>query len=121
MIRIVQLMKTFGEENRCRIAMLLLERSMCVCEIATVLDISLSTVSRHLKEMTFVGIVEGEKDGRWISYSITEDPVVRRLTGVIDGQLRNREPMKSDREQASTLKREDCAISLRGGKEADAK
>jgi ArsR family transcriptional regulator len=110
-------MKTLGEENRCRIAMMLLNRTMCVCEIATVLDISMSAVSRHLKEMTYAGIVKGEKDGRWISYSITGDPVLRRLLAVIDGQLRNREPLKSDREQARTLEREECAISLRGGKE----
>ncbi len=42
--------------------MLLLERPVCACEIAAVFCILMSTVSRHLKEMTYAGIVKGEKE-----------------------------------------------------------
>ncbi|MCD8491058.1 MAG: ArsR family transcriptional regulator [Geovibrio sp.] len=45
----IEVFKALEDENRVRIAMMLRERPMCVCEIDSVLDIALSTVSSHLK------------------------------------------------------------------------
>lgn len=66
----IDIFKALGDENRIRIAMMLRERPMCVCEIDSVLDVALSTVSSHLKILKNAGVVKDIKDGRWIIYSI---------------------------------------------------
>jgi ArsR family transcriptional regulator len=66
----IDIFKALGDENRIRIAMMLRERPMCVCEIDSLLEIALSTVSSHLKILKKAGIIKDIKDGRWIIYSI---------------------------------------------------
>lgn len=113
MRRVIQIMKSLGEENRFRIVMMLSQRPMCVCELASVLDIALSTLSSHLKQLSYAGILIGEKDGRWISYRISDDPLIRRLVDLLRGELLEDPTLRSDLELAAAEDRDSCAIALR--------
>ena len=66
MVDILHIFKALGDENRLRILLMLRQRPLCVCEIHEVLDIALSTLSAHLKHMKNTGLIEDEKDGRWV-------------------------------------------------------
>ncbi|WP_298461628.1 metalloregulator ArsR/SmtB family transcription factor [uncultured Cellulomonas sp.] len=48
----------------------------CVCDIATVADVSQPTVSHHLKVLKDVGVLSSERRGTWVWYSVV--PHVRR-------------------------------------------
>jgi len=121
MKRIVHMMKALGEDNRFRIAMMLRERELCVCEICDLLDISLSTVSSHLKQLSHAGIVKGCRDGRWISYTVTEDSLVRQVLDLLANAVAEKEPIAADRRKLEKLDREQCAANLRAGRTEEEK
>lgn len=116
MNRVVEVMKALGERNRFRITLMVSQRPLCVCEICSVLEISISTVSSHLKQLAQAGILTGSREGRWVTYSLSDDPLVRRLLNLVGEKVRDEELMVSDRRRVKSLDREACALSLRGGK-----
>ena len=67
---ISELFKTLGETNRLRVVMMLRARPMCVCELACVLGLDQSTVSRHLTKLKGAGLVEDERSGQWTDFKL---------------------------------------------------
>ena len=63
-----KLFKIFADKNRLRIFKLLEQRKMCVCELAYVLEVTQPSISRHLKKMKDVGLIDTEQDGFWTNY-----------------------------------------------------
>lgn len=47
---------------------------LCVCQITEVLQLAQSTVSSHLRELRFAGLIAERKEGRWVYFGLTEDP-----------------------------------------------
>jgi len=56
------------------------EGSACGCDLEAPLGLSQPTVSHHLKVLREAGLIEGERRGRWIHYSV----VPERLTEIRD-------------------------------------
>lgn len=105
----IEVFKALGDENRVRIAMMLRERPMCVCEIDSVLDIALSTVSSHLKILKTSGIIKDKKDGRWVIYSINEDnEFVTEVMDIFERKLADDVILSGDRIKLSTLPESVC-------------
>ena len=75
MERLVQLVKVFSDINRFKILILVLrEQEVCVCEICGKLELSQPFISRHLKQIREVDILESTQEGKWVIYSLTENP-----------------------------------------------
>lgn len=75
MERLVQLVKVFSDVNRFKILILVLrELEVCVCEICGTLELSQPFISRHLKQIREVDILESTQEGKWVIYSLTENP-----------------------------------------------
>jgi ArsR family transcriptional regulator len=105
----IEVFKALGDENRVRIAMMLRERPMCVCEIDSVLDIALSTVSSHLKILKTSGIIRDKKDGRWVIYSINEENgLVAEILDIFEKKLAEDVVLSGDRINLSTLPESVC-------------
>jgi len=62
--------KVLSCETRVDIIRLLKQGPMKVTEIAEGLSVSQPAVSQHLKVLKTAGLVEDEKDGYWVSYSL---------------------------------------------------
>lgn len=43
---------------------------VCVCDVAHVLEVTVSTASHHLRRLRAAGIVTGRADGKWVHYSL---------------------------------------------------
>jgi len=71
---VVKAFKAIADESRLRILGMLKVRTLCVCEIAEVLGLAQSTVSRHLKILEDSGLVHRQKDGLWVEYSLPSMP-----------------------------------------------
>jgi ArsR family transcriptional regulator len=71
-LKAVEVMKALSDESRIRIASLLTEKELCVCEIEAILDMSQSNVSRHLMKLKNAGIVDARRESQWIFYSVNE-------------------------------------------------
>ena len=67
--------KALSDKTRLRI-MYLLDKAklpLCVCEIMDSLSESQYNISRHLKVLQNAGLVEENKNGRWMFYQITAE------------------------------------------------
>ncbi|MCD8567166.1 MAG: metalloregulator ArsR/SmtB family transcription factor [Geovibrio sp.] len=105
----IEVFKALEDENRVRIAMMLRERPMCVCEIDSVLDIALSTVSSHLKILKTSGIIRDKEDGRWVIYSINEENgFVTEILDIFEKKLAEDVVLSGDRIKLSTLPESVC-------------
>jgi len=67
-----QLFKAFSDETRLRILNLLAQRDHCVCEFQNILRVPQPTISRHLAYLRRSGLVEVERHGKMIMYSLAE-------------------------------------------------
>ena len=67
-----QLFKAFSDETRLRILNLLAQRDHCVCEFQSILRVPQPTISRHLAYLRRTGLVEVERHGKMIMYSLAE-------------------------------------------------
>jgi ArsR family transcriptional regulator len=106
----LEILKALSDENRLRIVLMLKEKKLCVCELHEVLeDISNSTLSAHLKTLRFAGIVNQEKAGRWIYYSLEKNKNLHALIGSIEEGMENRETPEKDREKIRRSTPELCS------------
>ena len=66
------LLKLVGEENRLKLLCLLSQGERCVCEILEHFDMSQSLVSHHLSDLKVADIIQYQKKGRKVFYSLTK-------------------------------------------------
>ena len=66
------LLKLIGEESRLKILCILKQGQHCVCEIEEHVNQSQSLISHHLKDLKDAGLVQDEKKGLRVHYSLTE-------------------------------------------------
>ncbi len=109
----VQILKALAESNRLRMVMMLRERPLCVCEICAVLDISVSTISAHLRQLSHAGLVEGHKEGRWVTYELRADEATQGLLEWLAARLAVEPLVAADRRAVRNADRESCAAQLR--------
>ena len=82
----VNIFKALSDPNRIRIVKMLAERELCMCEIREVLDLSNSTVSKHLTILRDAGLLLDTKDGKWVNFRLndkSEYKFTRSLIGLI--------------------------------------
>jgi DNA-binding transcriptional ArsR family regulator len=80
--RKARIFNALAEGNRLKILNLLTFREMCVCELAAALDMTQPNVTYHMKKLENVGLVEHEKRGKWVYYSLADEERLQRL-GII--------------------------------------
>lgn len=71
--RLEKIFKALADKNRLRIINMLSDKPMCVCEIRSVLQLSQSTVSGHLRILKEADLVEDKKEGLWVEYHLRQD------------------------------------------------
>ncbi len=70
--RLVQVHKAIGHPVRLRLLAMLRGGSLCVCQMTVVVKLAASTVSEHLSELRKAGLVAERKEGRWVSYRLSD-------------------------------------------------
>ena len=74
-----EIFKVLGDETRTKILYLLAHRELCVCDIATLLDMSLPAVSHHLRLLRAMRLVKYRRDGKVVYYSLDDDHIVNLI------------------------------------------
>lgn len=93
----VKIMKALSEEIRLRIINILYISDLYVCEIVNVLELPQSTVSRHLIILKNANIIEYNKEGSWIKYSVIKNKSFDNIMKcLIEKELVNNKICKSD-------------------------
>jgi len=79
----VKILKALGEPTRLKILKLLSVRSMYVCELESVLQMSQPRISQHLRIMKEAGLVTEKKDAQRIFYSLQIQYINENLKNLI--------------------------------------
>jgi len=70
MFSIGKVFKALGDPTRRRIVEMLRERDLTPTEILQQLNVSQPTLSHHLDILKRAGLIEGEREGKFIRYSL---------------------------------------------------
>lgn len=81
-----QVMKALAHPTRLFLVDQLAEGERCVCELAEKVDADLSTVSRHLTVLRQAGLVQDEKRGQQVWYSL-KVPCILNFFGCVEDVL----------------------------------
>lgn len=67
------ILKLLGDETRLTMLKLMDEHACCVCEFVEIFQISQPAISQHLRKLKDLGLVEEERRGQWIFYSMNNN------------------------------------------------
>ncbi|MCZ6104875.1 ArsR/SmtB family transcription factor [Campylobacter ureolyticus] len=67
--------KIFGDSTRVRILWALSLNQMCVCDIATLLNMSQSSISHQLRVLKQNKFVKNRRDGKVVYYSLLDEHI----------------------------------------------
>lgn len=69
---LAELFKVFGDSTRIKILCALFESEMCVCDIATLLNMTQSAISHQLRVLKTNKLVKNRKVGKVVYYSLDD-------------------------------------------------
>lgn len=72
---LAELYKVFGDSTRIKILYVLFEAEMCVCDIARLLNMSMSAISHQLRVLKQSRLVKFRREGKTVFYSLADDHV----------------------------------------------
>ena len=87
------LLSAVADPVRLQLMERLVDGPSCVCELQTEVPIPSNLLSYHLKVLREAGLIEGNRRGRWIDYSLTDD-ALERLGAALPGQDQPRRRLK---------------------------
>lgn len=72
---IAELFKVFGDSTRIKILFVLFKSEMCVCDIASALNMTQSAISHQLRLLKQAKLVKSRRKGKSIIYSLADGHV----------------------------------------------
>lgn len=89
-IEAADLFSLLSDSTRLRILWLLCHSEVCVCDIASAIDMSSPAVSHHLRSLKQLGIITYRRQGKEVHYTLadtTEGMMIHRMIDTIfDGE-----------------------------------
>lgn len=76
--------KAFSDKTRLRILSALSFEELCVCDIATLLNMTQSAISHQLRFLKQARLVKSRKSGKTVFYSLCDDHIVTILAQGIE-------------------------------------
>ncbi len=83
--KMVTFFSILGDKNRHKIfALLMTHKELCVSDLANILEVSVSSISQHLRLLEMSDLVKGERMGQMMCYCLCDtDPDVRAIVKLI--------------------------------------
>jgi arsenate reductase/ArsR family transcriptional regulator len=101
-------LKAAADPTRTRILKLLETGGLCVCQVQAVLGLATSTVSKHLALLKVAGLVEDQRNGKWIEYRLADgerNPYVKPVLLLLRGSLDRDPTIRDDRRRLKEIRR----------------
>lgn len=76
--------RLLGDANRLRIISLLAKKDLCVCDLASILEMSESAVSHQLRTLRSLRLVSYTKQGRKVYYRLLDHHVLNPYQSVAE-------------------------------------
>ncbi len=74
-IDLAELFKVFGDSTRMKIICALLQEELCVCDLAYIINSTVSAVSHQLRILKQAKLVKYHKEGKVVYYSLDDNHV----------------------------------------------
>ncbi len=71
--QVAEIFASLADPTRARIVFALSKAELCVCDLATLLGMTLSAVSHQLRVLRHLGLVKYRKEGRMAYYSLDDE------------------------------------------------
>jgi len=82
-----KIFKALADETRVKIAYALyIEKELCVCDVASIVESSTATASHHLRLLKNLGLAKYRKEGKLVFYSLVDDYVKQLIHIVFEHQ-----------------------------------
>lgn len=81
---LANIFKALSDPTRARIIYILSQSSLCVCDISTILDMTQSSISHHLRVLRDTKLVKFKRDGKLVVYSLDDDHVLKLFEQGLD-------------------------------------
>jgi ArsR family transcriptional regulator len=104
----VNVFKALSDPNRIRIVKMLSERELCMCEIREMLNLSNSTVSKHLTILRDANLLLDSKDGKWVNFQLndkSEQKFIRSAIALIKNSFEDDEAVQDDMKKLHRVNR----------------
>ncbi|CAG0945923.1 Transcriptional repressor SmtB [Anaerolineae bacterium] len=82
--RAAEVFAALGDPTRLRLVAALARAELCVCDLATLLEMTVSAVSHQLRLLRHLGLVKYRKAGRLVYYSLDDEHPSEILTQVLE-------------------------------------
>ena len=95
-------MKSVADPTRLRILKVLEAGEMCVCQIVAILELSQSTISKHLFLLRMAGLVKERQERKWVHYALdgsTARPYARKMLATVKGWMNDDPVVVRDRKR----------------------
>ena len=116
MKNVITVTKALADESRLRMLMYLSKKELCLCQVIDLMDLSPSTVSKHIAILHRAGLVSRRKDGRWHYYSLPKkngNDVVRSSLKWLKKSLSEEKTIVDDMQDLKLVLRKGRDISCR--------
>ncbi|WP_163970446.1 ArsR/SmtB family transcription factor [Oceanobacillus halotolerans] len=84
------ILKLLGDKTRLTMVKILETDECCVCEFVEIFNMSQPSISQHLRKLRDVGIIQEERRGQWIFYSLNQQnehyPFVEQILAALPNQ-----------------------------------
>jgi len=101
--------KALSDESRVRALLSVKDGELCLCQIVEILELSPSTVSKHMNLLYQARLVERRKEGKWQFYRLagkTKSAARRALDWALD-ELADKPVIKDDARRIRQVRRQD--------------
>lgn len=82
--QVAEIFATLADPTRARIVFALSKAELCVCDLATLLGMTISAVSHQLRLLRQMGLVKYRKEGRLVYYSLDDEHASQILAQVLE-------------------------------------
>ena len=72
---LAEFFKVFADSTRMKIIYALMEKELCVCDIATIVGTTQSAISHQLRVLKQSKLVKFRKDGKTVYYSLDDEHI----------------------------------------------
>jgi len=103
--RTTGIFKALAHPARLRVLAMLRWGGLCVCQVAAAMGSPVSTVSEHLAGLRRAGLVVERREGRWVTYSLADEPDARALLDPIWLLLRGDPLVRQEERLARKVRR----------------
>ena len=87
LINVADFFKIFSDKTRLKIVTVLLKDELCVCDIATILEMSHSSISHQLRVLRQYTVVKNRKEGKVVYYSLDDSHISNIVSQGIEHYL----------------------------------